>query len=338
MKTILITGARGFIGFNAVQRWHQQNPSLRMICIDANTYADRFLQSKKEEWENSVNIGAEVKWDAIRHYTLDLAHKDASQHIERWCKGFGVDTIIDFHAESHVDNSISNPGIFFESNVIGTTNLLEVARRLGIRFHYVSTDEVVGPIAPEEATDRRKNATEDAIYNPSSPYSASKASAELAVKCYAKTFGLKATISRCTNNFGPWQHTEKLIPLSIKRLLAGEKIPIYGDGLQRRFWIHVDQHIDAIKAIVKNGIPDGRIYHIVPNANNLKTNIKLVECICKMLNLNFESHIEHVADRLAHDVCYWLESNRMLEETGWHETGNFEVDLEKTVRWYREVL
>lgn len=156
------------------------------------------------------------------------------------CRSRNVDTVIDFHAESHVDNSISNPGIFFSSNVLGTANLLEVARKLNLRFHYVSTDEVVGPISPEEVESGTKIATEDAPYSPSSPYSASKAGAEFAVKCYAKTFGLNATISRCTNNFGPWQHPEKLIPLTLKKLLASDKVPVYGSGLQRRFWIHVD--------------------------------------------------------------------------------------------------
>lgn len=336
MNNVLITGARGFIGFNAVQRWHQQDSQLRMVCIDANTYADQFLLSKKEEWEDIVNMAAVKKWDAIRHFVIDLSEPTSIQHLERWCRGFDIDTIVDFHAESHVDNSISNPGIFFRSNIIGTTNLLEVARKLGLRFHYVSTDEVVGPISPEEVDAREKIADEDAPYRPSSPYSASKAGAEMAVKCYAKTFGLKATISRCTNNFGPWQHPEKLIPLTLKKLLANEKVPIYGNGLQRRFWIHVNQHIDAIKAIVENGIPDGRIYNIVPKKENLKTNIDLVKMLAEEVRVDFDTCVQHVEDRLAHDACYWLESARMLEETGWQDTGDFQKDLKSTIKWYKE--
>ena len=211
---------------------------MAILAIDANTYADRFLLEKKEIWEDSTN--RDFRRDAIRHYILDLSLPQAKNYVKIWCEHFKIDTIIDFHAESHVDNSISNPTIFFNSNVIGTVNLLEVAKDLDLRFHYVSTDEVVGPISPEEVKNRIKTADEDAQYDPSSPYSASKAGAELAVKCYAKTFGLKATISRCTNNFGPWQFPEKLIPLAIKKILSGEKIPVYGNGLQRRFWIHVD--------------------------------------------------------------------------------------------------
>ena len=281
-------------------------------------------------WEDSTK--------RVRHYILDLAKLGAVDLVMKWCKHFSVETIVDFHAESHVDNSISNPSIFFNSNVVGTTNLLEVARALDLRFHYVSTDEVVGPISPEEALSGTKIATEDAGYAPSSPYSASQAGAELAVKCYAKTFGLKATISRCTNNFGPWQFPEKLIPLAIKKILNGEKIPVYGDGLQRRFWIHVDQHVDAIKAILDYGIPDGRIYNIVPKPENLRTNISLLETIASSLGKKLDDCIEHVKDRLAHDTCYWLESKRMQQDTNWIDTGDFDADMANTIQWFKEVF
>jgi len=209
---------------------------------------------------------------------------------------------------------------------------------LNIRFHYVSTDEVVGPISPEEVSNQTKIADEDAPYMPSSPYSASKAGAELAVKCYAKTFNLKATISRCTNNFGPWQHFEKLIPLTISKLMKDQKVPIYGNGLQRRFWIHVNQHVDAVKAIIENGIPDGRIYHIAPKPENLKTNLELVKILAESLHKDFEASIEHIKDRLAHDNCYWLESNRMNREIKWIDTGNFDDDIKRTVKWYKEIF
>lgn len=336
MKRILVAGARGFIGFNAIQRWIKQDPSLTILAIDANTYADRFLLEKKEIWEDSTN--RDFRRDAIRHYVLDLSSPQAKNYAKIWCEHFKIDTIIDFHAESHVDNSISNPTIFFNSNVIGTVNLLEVAKDLDLRFHYVSTDEVVGPISPEEAKNRIKIADEDAQYDPSSPYSASKAGAEMAVKCYAKTFGLKATISRCTNNFGQWQFTEKLIPLSIKKIINGEKIPVYGNGLQRRFWIHVDQHIDAIKAIIENGIPDGRIYNIAPNPENLKTNMQILQIISSSFGKKIDDCITYVEDRLAHDNCYWLESKRTFQDIGWIDTGNFTNDMKATIEWYRKVL
>ena len=329
-KTILVAGARGFIGFNAMQRWLKQDPTLRIIAVDANTYADQFLLDQKELWEDSTN--------RVNHYILDLASPKAIYCVKQLCKCFEVDTIVDFHAESHVDNSISNPSLFFNSNVIGTANLLEVARELKLRFHYVSTDEVVGPVSPEEALSGTKIATEDASYAPSSPYSASKAGAEMAVKCYAKTFGLKATISRCTNNFGPWQFPEKLIPLAIKKILAGEKIPVYGNGLQRRFWIYVDQHVDAIKAILDYGIPDGRIYNIAPKPDNLKTNISLLEIIAGTLGKKLDDCIEFVKDRLAHDECYWLESSRMEKETKWVDLGDFKQDMQRTIDWYMEMF
>ena len=160
----------------------------------------------------------------------------------------------------------------------------------------------------------------------------------MAVGCYAKTFGLKATISRCTNNFGIWQFPEKLIPLAIKMIMNGKKVPVYGNGLQRRFWIHVDQHVDAIKSILNHGIPDGRIYNIAPNPKNLKTNIDLLEIIATSLGKKLENCVEFVEDRLAHDNCYWLESKRMTPETAWIDTGNFEQDIEKTINWYKEVF
>lgn len=309
---------------------------MTIIAVDANTYADKFLLEAKESIEDNINHQA--KRDVIKHFIYDLTSQQSQKYIEQWCRHWNIDTIVDFHAESHVDNSISNPNIFFNSNIIGTINLLEVARRLNIRFHYVSTDEVVGPISPEEVSNQTKIADEDAPYMPSSPYSASKAGAELAVKCYAKTFNLKATISRCTNNFGPWQHFEKLIPLTISKLMKDQKVPIYGNGLQRRFWIHVNQHVDAVKAIIENGIPDGRIYHIAPKPENLKTNLELVKILAESLHKDFEASIEHIKDRLAHDNCYWLESNRMNREIKWIDTGNFDDDIKRTVKWYKEIF
>lgn len=330
MKNVLVTGARGFIGFNAIQRWLEQDPSMKIVGVDKLTYADKFMLKEKEAWLDSHDV---------KCFTLDLASPEAVGLVANWCQQFDIDTIVDFHAESHVDNSISNPSVFFQANVIGTTNLLEVARKLDLRFHYVSTDEAVGAISPEEVESGKKIADETAPYDPSSPYSASKAGSELAVKCYTKTFGVKATISRCTNNFGPWQHPEKLIPLSLKMLLSGKKVPVYGDGLQRRYWIHVNQHVDALKAIIMNGKPDGSIYNIAPSKSNLKTNIELVKLlIASTVGPNKESDcIEHVTDRLAHDNCYWLESN-LMHSIGWSDTGDFEKDLQDTINWYRKVI
>lgn len=249
--------------------------------------------------------------------------------VENAVKDFAVDTIVNFAAESHVDNSISGPMPFFETNVMGVVNLLEACRKYGCRLHQVSTDEVIGAKAPEDEDDT----TEEAKLEPSSPYSSSKAAAELIVQSYVKTYGIDATTSRCTNNIGEWQNPEKLVPKTILNALAGEKIPVYGNGKQRRFWIDVKSHNDALLKILKNG-KKGETYNIAPPAENLVKNIDLVKQILNAVGKD-ETLIEHVKDRAAHDICYWLDSDKMSTELGWADSRDFKKTLKRTIEWYK---
>ena len=320
MKNILVTGGLGFIGFNALQQWHKARPDIRFFNVDCETYASWYKKKKKKEW---------LLRNEIKNYCVDISKSYPMKiDIEPIVKEHNIDTIINFAAESHVDNSIASPNVFFDTNIIGVANLLEICRKYGCRFHQVSTDEVIGAVSPESNLD----STEDAKLCPSSPYSSSKASAELIVQSYIKTFGVKATISRCTNTMGEWQHPEKLIPKTIENALSNKKIPIYGAGEQRRFWIDVQSHNEALLKIIEEGVP-GEIYNIAPNPKNLIKNIDLVKMILKLLGKD-ESLIEHVEDRAAHDVCYWLDSSKIENTLKWKDTRSFEDTLQRTIQWY----
>ena len=318
MKNILITGIRGFIGFNAIRRWVKLHPEYTYVGVDGNTYADQFLHDKKAEW---------LRTHQIPLYYAKLGEVAAALNIDEIVTTHKIDTIVHFAAESHVDNSIASPDIFFKSNVLGTVDILNVAKMHNLRVHLVSTDEVIGTKTPEDYS------AEDANYNPSSPYSSSKASAELIALSYHKTYGTRVTISRCTNNIGEWQMTEKLIPLTILNALNNKKIPIYGNGLQRRFWVDVNFHNDALMHIIENG-KIGEIYHIKPNKENLLTNIDLVKMILKATNSS-ESLIEHVTDRLGHDTCYYLTDTKLADLNVVDNT-KFEDTLNRTIQWYIE--
>lgn len=320
MKNCLVTGGLGFIGFNALQQWHEARPDVNFFNVDCETYAAWYKIKSKKDWLLKNNIKS-LCIDISKDYPMQV---DFEPFIEK----NNIDTIVNFAAESHVDNSISGPKIFFESNIVGVANLLEICRKYGCRFHQVSTDEVIGAISPESNAD----STEEAKLNPSSPYSSSKASAELIVNSYVKTFSIKATISRCTNNIGAWQTPEKLVPKTIENALAGKKIPIYGAGEQRRFWIDVKSHNDALLKIIEEGKP-GETYNIAPKPENLVKNIDLVKMILKQLGKD-ESLIEHVKDRAAHDVCYWLDASKLKNDLGWKDTRDFGKILHDTVQWY----
>lgn len=313
MKNILITGIRGFIGFNAVQLWKKEHPECTYVGLDAETYADKFLQGKKDEW---------LQQNGISTYVVDLGRNDSEHVVESIVLKHKIDTIVNFAAESHVDNSIKNPNVFFHSNVIGTTTMLNVAKKHDIRMHQIGTDEVYGITHPED------NATEDYSLSPSSPYSSSKASADLIALSYFKTFGTKVTVSRCTNNAGPWQMSEKLIPTVISKAMRNEKIPVYGDGMQRRHWIHVDEHNRAIFKILKDG-ECGKVYNIAPCHANYLANIEIIKAILDCLGKPYDL-IEHVADRLGHDTSYYLYSKLFTSEK------LFLDDLPKIVEWYKE--
>ena len=316
MKNVLVTGGFGFIGFNALLDWIAKFPELNFINVDSETYAAQYKLNEKKSILKKLGV------KSYKQSIIDLVM------CEKIVKDNNIDTIVNFAAESHVDNSISGPGVFFSTNVIGVVNLLEICRSHGCRLHQVSTDEVIGAISPEMDVDSSENAKLD----PSSPYSSSKAAAELIVNSYVKTFGVNATISRCTNNIGPWQNPEKMVPKTILNALSGKKIPVYGDGRQRRFWIDVKSHNDALMQILLHGKP-GETYNIAPKKENLLENIALVKRILHALGKD-EQLIEHVADRAAHDVCYWLDASKIEKELGFVDSQSFDATLDETVRWY----
>lgn len=290
-------------------------PETNFIILDSFTYAAKFMLVDK-----LVYI---AKTKNVFYYTSGIESADI---LETIYKKFKIDAIVNFAAETHVDNSISSPKVFFETNVIGTANLLEFARRHGIRFHQISTDEVYGPSAPED------NISVDSVLCPSSPYSSSKASADLIALSYFKTFGMSITISRCTNNIGQWQHSEKLIPTVISKALKDEKIPVYGNGLQKRHWTFVDDHNDAVMRILNEG-ESGKIYNIGPCADNYVSNIDLIMSILQILDKP-QTLIEHVKDRAAHDVSYYLTPTCNICEAPTH----LDKILSNVVCWYKSNL
>lgn len=325
MKSIMVTGGLGFIGFNAVQLWKRdkrlEEEGVRLVVVDKETYAAQFMLGEKKRWcqENGV--------PCVRCDICDQAG------IEAVVKEHDVDTIVNFAAESHVDNSISGPEVFFRTNVLGTEQLLEVAARHGLRFHQVGTDEVYGETTPEFWAENEEFAgsPELAPLRPSSPYSSSKAAADLAVLAWCRTYGLRATVSRCTNNFGPWQHPEKLIGTVVSKAVAGEGIPVYGDGMQRRHWIHVDEHNRAIMRILERDAA-GHVYNISPPAGNWVANVELVKSILSELGVP-ESRIQHVKDRPGHDVTYFLASEGISRsDRPWT------ADMPATVEWMKSTI
>ena len=319
MKNILITGGLGFIGFNAIQLWKKEYPYYNYFIVDIETYAAKFMLSEKKKWleENNVKY---FKYDICDEFSIDTLIKQLE-----------IDTIVNFAAESHVDNSITGPDIFFKTNVIGTSKLLNIAKKYDLRFHQVGTDEVYGETSNNDWFDYYGDIIppEKKPLVPSSPYSSSKASADMISLSYYKTFGTKVTVSRCTNNFGPWQHIEKLIGTVISKALKDEKIPVYGKGTQKRHWIHVDQHNIAIMNILKKG-KIWKIYNIGPNENNWITNITLIKFILKNLDKSF-SLIEHVKDRLGHDTTYFLYGTDFCKMSKLWKN-----DMKNTIIWYRE--
>ena len=317
MKNILITGGLGFIGFNAVQLWKKEKPQYNYFIIDLETYAAQFMINEKHQWCQDNNVGC-FKCNICDEFAVDALVKQ-----------YNIDTIVNFAAESHVDNSIKNPNIFFETNIIGTQRLLNIARKYNLRFHQISTDEVYGETSPDSWLNY---SSIQMPIKPSSPYSSSKASADLIALSYHRTYGTNVTISRCSNNFGKYQHSEKLIGTVILKALKNEKIPIYGKGTQKRHWIYVDEHNRAIMNILENGI-SGEIYNIAPPNENYLTNIELVKFILKQLKKP-QKLIEHITDRLGHDVSYYMIANNDLSKS----TKNWKEDMIETIKWYQNIF
>jgi len=309
---VVVTGGAGFIGSNLVHYWSREHPSDELIVIDKLTYAG-----------NRRSIESLEREGRLRFEHADICDEEAMERILP-----GTDLVLNLAADTHVDRSIGDPAPFVQTNVVGTLVLLEAARRHRIgRFHQVSTDEVFGALALDRSAERF---TPESPYRPRNPYAASKAAADHLVMAYQHTYGVPATISNCGNNFGPYQHPEKLIPRAIVRLLSGHKIPLYGAGANVRDWIYVEDHCEALDVIAHRGEP-GRTY--VVGADGEHTNLEIVTAIASRLGRD-ASAIEHVPDRPGHDLRYALDSHRIRSELGWRSRMTFDDGLDKTVQWY----
>ena len=313
---IIITGGAGFIGGNFVHYMLNKYPNDQFICLDLLTYAG-----------NLATIEQVMDKDNFKFIKGDIADRKLVYEI---FESENPDIIVNFAAESHVDRSIENPEVFLQTNVIGTSVLLDACRKYGItRYHQVSTDEVYGDL-PLDRPDLFF--TEETPIHTSSPYSASKASADLLVQAYHRTFDVPITISRCSNNYGPYHYPEKLIPLMIKNALEEKSLPVYGKGENIRDWLYVEDHCVAIDLIIRNG-KVGEVYNI--GGHNEKTNLEVVKIILKELNKP-ESLITYVADRLGHDLRYAIDPTKMQQQLNWQPTTTFEEGIKKTIKWYLE--
>lgn len=312
---IIVTGGAGFIGANFVYYELREHPEDRIICYDALTYAG-----------NLATLDAAQKNPQFSFVRGDIADRAAAYALfERE----QPDIVVNFAAESHVDRSIENPEIFLQTNVIGTSVLLDACRKYGIkRYHQVSTDEVYGDL-PLDRPDLLF--TEETPLHASSPYSSSKASADLIVQAYARTYGVPVTISRCSNNYGAYQFPEKLIPLMMIRAMQGEKLPVYGDGLNVRDWLHVDDHCSAIDAIMRRGA-EGEVYNV--GGHNERSNIEVVRTILKALGKG-EEQIAYVTDRKGHDRRYAIDPTKIGRTLGWQPTTKFDDGIQATIAWYQ---
>ena len=341
MTNLLVTGAAGFIGTSFVNYWRESNPQDRIIVLDALTYAgnkSNFSNLSTQDWFEFVHgsIGDQDLVDSLLH-----KHE--------------IDTIVHFAAESHVDRSITGPDAFIETNIVGTHCLLKAAKKYWIEeggkpdhlFHHVSTDEVYGTLSADDPP-----FSETTPYAPNSPYAASKASSDHLVRSYHHTFGLKVTTSNCSNNYGPYQFPEKLLPVCILNILAGKDLPIYGDGQQIRDWLYVDDHNRGIELVIRQG-RRGETYNI--GGNNEWANLDVVNLLCELIDVRFaddktlaskfpdspcakgesaKSLITFVIDRPGHDTRYAINASKISSELGYDPVEDFDSGLNKTVDWY----
>ena len=312
--TVIVTGGAGFIGANFIFHMMDKYPEFRVICVDKLTYAGNL--STLEPVMGNTNF---------RFVKIDICDKEAVFNLfeeER------PDIVVNFAAESHVDRSIEDPGIFLQTNIMGTQVIMDACRKYGVaRFHQVSTDEVYGDLPlnrPELLF------TEETPIHTSSPYSASKASADLLALAYHRTYGLPVTISRCSNNYGPYHFPEKLIPLMIANALADKPLPVYGEGLNVRDWLYVEDHCKAIDLIIHNGRV-GEVYNI--GGHNEMKNIDIVKLICNELGKP-ESLITYVTDRKGHDMRYAIDPTKIHHELGWLPETKFADGIKQTIKWY----
>lgn len=341
MANLLVTGAAGFIGVNFLHYWHSSNPDDSVVVLDALTYAgnkNNLLSLLGQNWFSFVqgSICDQALVESI------LSEQD-------------IDTLVHFAAESHVDRSITGPDAFIETNIVGTHTLLKAAKKIWIDenkkqqhlFHHVSTDEVYGTLAADDPA-----FSEDTPYAPNSPYAASKAASDHLVRAYHHTYGLKVTTSNCSNNYGPYQFPEKLLPLCMLNILSGKALPIYGDGKQIRDWLYVDDHNRGIELVMKKG-HHGETYNI--GGNNEWTNIDVVNLLCELIDARFASDkelatrfpdspcangesartlITFVTDRPGHDTRYAINASKITNDLGYAPVEDFQSGLNKTVDWY----
>ncbi len=312
--TIIVTGGAGFIGSNYIFYLLEKHPEDRIICLDKLTYAG-----------NLSTLASVMDKPNFRFVKLDICDREGVYQLFEEEK---PDVVVNFAAESHVDRSIENPSIFLQTNIIGTSVLMDACREFGIgRFHQVSTDEVYGDL-PLDRPDLFF--TETTPLHTSSPYSSSKAGADLLVMAYHRTYGLPVSVSRCSNNYGAYQFPEKLIPLMIANCLADKPLPVYGEGLNVRDWLFVDDHCKAIDLVIRKG-REGEVYNI--GGHNEMRNIDIVKLICHELGKS-ESLITHVTDRKGHDMRYAIDPTKIHTELGWLPETRFEDGIRKTIRWY----
>lgn len=319
MKSLLITGGAGFIGSNFIYYQQKHHPEDRIVCLDAITYAG-----------NLHTLEAAMKNENFRFVKGDISDRFAVYDLfeEEKVNGTPISIVINFAAESHVDRSIANPEIFLKTNILGTQVLMDACLKYGIeRYHQVSTDEVYGDLPLD-----RKDLffSEETPIHTSSPYSASKAAADLLVLAYYRTYNLPVTISRCSNNYGPYHFPEKLIPLMISRALSDQSLPVYGKGENIRDWLYVDDHCSAIDLVIRKG-RIGEVYNI--GGHNEKANIDVIKTILKILNKP-ESLIVFVTDRPGHDMRYAIDPTKINKELGWLPTTNFDNGIQSTINWY----
>ena len=334
MKSILITGGSGFIGSNFIPFFLERNSEIKIVNLDLLTYA-----GKKE---NLQEIESHQNYVFVKG---DVCDRDL---IEKLFEKYSFTGVIHFAAESHVDNSISRPSAFINTNIVGTFNLLDVAKNFWMDapksfkkgfenslFHHISTDEVYGSLGENGFF------SEKTPYAPNSPYSASKASSDFLVRSYFHTYGLNVVTTNCSNNYGPKQHHEKLIPTIIRKAISGEQIPIYGNGKNIRDWLYVIDHCRGIELVFKKGVR-GETYNI--GGNNEKNNLYIANRICELLDqirpktVSYKRQISFVKDRPGHDYRYAIDATKIENELGWKAEENFESGIVKTINWYLENL
>ncbi len=311
---VVVTGGAGFIGSNFIFYLLEKHPEYRIVCVDKLTYAG-----------NMSTLNSVMDKNNFRFIKMDICDRDSVYLLFEEEK---PDVVVNFAAESHVDRSIEDPSVFLNTNIIGTSVLMDACRKYGIqRYHQVSTDEVYGDL-PLDRPDLFF--TEETPIHTSSPYSSSKAGADLLVLAYYRTFGLPVTISRCSNNYGPYHFPEKLIPLMIINALNDKPLPVYGEGLNVRDWLYVVDHCKAIDLIIHNG-RIGEVYNI--GGHNEMKNIDIVKLICKELGKP-EDLIVHVPDRKGHDLRYAIDPSKIRSELGWYPETKFSDGIKKTINWY----